>query len=327
MHEHGPIDIINSIPQYYKPDTNSLGFPSDFITPGTLVVLTAFAKAKNIAHGNVLLPNGNIKGYTSAVGLSRALWGEDDYEHPRHMEGKNYSPLEHLSNPEATDIATSRINSCIRRFVGNQLPADFISNLCEIIGDLHENVWAHARASGFSMAQRWSVPWTLKRDHYLEFALADCGYGFLGEMRRVGMSVDSHRAAIEWCIQEGHSTKKLKPEGAWAQRIPEDVIGNPLLGVEDTRFSDNHHMGLGLYKLTQLIEKFHGWLWLVSGDTALVLEPGRKNAYIKLKYPWQGVAIACRFKASQIKRAGAEVVELADKDIEQIMQILGDRHG
>jgi hypothetical protein len=317
--ERGLIDTINHLSRFWSADDKRLTFPSDFLTPGALVVLTSFAKSNNLAQEHLAL-SAATSGYASAIGLSKALWGVDDYEYGRRKEGRNYSTLEHLSNPEATDIATSRINSCIRSFVGDLLPAEFVAKLCEVVGDLHENVWAHGMASGFSMAQKW-IP---KRDHYLEFALADSGLGFLSEMRRVGMKVNSHREAIEWCIQEGHSTKKLKPEAIWTQRIPEDVINNPLRGVEETRITDNHHMGLGLFKLTQLIKGFRGELWLASGDTALILEPGRKIAYIMLNHEWQGVAIACRFKASQIKSAGAE--ESADKDIEQIMQILGERH-
>lgn len=324
MPERGLIDTINYLSRYWSADNNTLTFPDGFLTPGALVVLTAFAKSKNLAQDCLSLSSAT-SGYVSAIGLSKALCGVDDYEYGRRKEGRNYSTLEHLSNPEATDSATSRINSCIRSFVGNLLPAEFVAKLCEVVGDLHENVWAHGRASGFSMAQKWPVSWTFPRDHYLEFALADSGLGFLSEMRRVGMSVHSHREAIEWCIQEGHSTKKLKPEAAWVQRIPEDVINNPLRGVEQTRVTDNYHMGLGLFKLTQLIKGFRGQLWLASGDTALILEPGRENTYIMLNHEWQGVAIACRFKASQIKRAGTE--ESADKDIEQIMQVLGGRHG
>lgn len=322
MPERGLIDTINHLSQYWSAEDSRLVFPDGFLTPGALVALTAFAKSSNLIREQLIL-SADTQGYASAIGLSRALWGTDDYEYERRKEGKNYSTLEHLSDSEATDVATSRINSCIRSFVRGVLPTEFVAKLCEVVGDLHENVWAHGMASGFSMAQKWPIPW--KRDHYLEFALADSGLGFLSEMRRVGMDVNSHREAIEWCIQEGHSTKKLTPEAEWAQRIPEDVINNPFRGVEQTRITDNHHMGLGLYKLTQLIKGFRGQLWLASGNTALILEPGRENAYIMLNHEWQGVAIACRFRASQIKRAGTE--ESADKDIEQIMQILGDRHG
>jgi hypothetical protein len=262
----------------------------------------------------------------SAIGLSKALWGKDDYEYERRREGKNYSTLEHLDDPSATDMATSKINSCIRSFVGIQFPAEFVAKLCEVVGDLHENVWAHGMASGFSIAQKSKVAWKLGRDHDLEFALADCGSGFLGEMQRVGMRVGSHREAIGWCIQEGTSTKKSRPGSEWAQRIPEDIIGNPLRGIEQTRFSDNHHMGIGLYKLTQLVKGFRGRLWLVSGDAVLVVEPDGKETYHSLKNPWQGVAIACRFRTTDIKRARGEI-ETTDRDIERLMEILGGRRG
>ena len=173
------------------------------------------------------------------------------------------------------------------------------------------------------MAQKWPGPWW-RHDDYLEFALVDSGLGFSGEMRRVGMDVESDRAAIEWCIQEGHSTKKLRPESPWAQRMPEDIIHNPLRGIEQTRVSDNHHMGLGLYKLTRLVNEFRGQLWLATGDIALYLAPDGENTYIALKHPWKGVAIASRFKSSQVKRAGVELE--ADKDIEEIMQVLRGGH-
>ncbi len=316
------VDAINHLADNYDNGSNRLRFPKGFFTPGAIAVLTAFLKARGVPRENVDLPS-ETAGYFSAIGLPRVLWGTDDYGHERHREGKNYSSLEHLDNPEVTDVATSRINSCIRQFMGNDLPHTFVARLCEVVGDLHENVWAHGRSSGFSMAQKWSAAW-FGRDHYLEFALADCGLGFLAEMRRVGMHVASDREAIEWCIQEGHSTKKLRPQSDWAQRMPEDVINNPLRGIEETRFSDNHHMGLGLFKLTQLVKEFRGELWLASGDAILYLAPDKENAYIALNYPWKGVALACRFKSSQIKRAAADIA--ADKDVEEIMQVLGGRH-
>ena len=154
----------------------------------------------------------------------------------------------------------------------------------------------------------------LDPDQDLEFALADCGLGFLGEMQRVGMKVSLHREAIDWCIQEGHSTKRLKPQSPWVQRMPEDVINNPLRGIEETRVSENHHMGLGLFKLTRLVKEFRGRLWLASGNAVLCLAPDSENTYSELKFPWQGVALACRFKASEITRAGVEIK--TDKDVD-----------
>lgn len=325
MTEIALVDAITRIPWCYDGAANRFQFPDGFFTPGAVAALTAFVRAHSIPRSNVVLPKqGTAAGYLSAIGFSRALWGEDDYPFERRREGKNYSSLEHLDSPDATDAATSRINSCIRQFVGQGLPSPFIARLCEVVGDLHENVWAHGRSSGFSLAQKWptSMP-NLDPDQDLEFALADCGLGFLREMQRVGMGVGSHREAIDWCIQEGHSTKKLRPQSSWAQRMPEDVINNPLRGIEETRFSENHHMGLGLFKLTRLVKEFRGQLWLASGNAVLCLAPDSENTYSELKFPWQGVALACRFKSSEIARAGVEIK--TDKDVEEIMRALGGR--
>lgn len=156
--------------------------------------------------------------------------------------------------------------------------------------------------------------------------MADSGIGFLREVHNAGLHIETDRQAIEWCIQEGHSTKKVRPVSEWAQRVPPDVIGNPLRGIEQTRVGDNHHMGLGLHKLVHLVREFRGFLWLASGSAALVLAPGREPGYIDLEYPWQGVAIACRFRSSDVAVV-RERIESGDKDIEEIMRILGGSRG
>lgn len=170
--------------------------------------------------------------------------------------------------------------------------------LCEVVGDLHDSVWAHGKASGFSMAQKWKAPkWKsfsrlTVNDHYLEFALADCGIGFLREVQNTGLKIDSDQQAIEWCIQKEHPTKKLRPESEWAQRVPADVIDNPLRGIEKTGVSDNHHAGPGLFKLTQLIQGFGGELWLATRQAVLTLAPDLEPAYL------QGPDLAARHTAA-----------------------------
>lgn len=268
-------DTLHDIEKYRR--SSEAVIPASFLPPSFWTTLAAFASANGLSPDHFVYADEQRRRYASAIALGRALTGVDDYQYVRQNEGSTYSTLEHLANSEATNRATSRINSCIRAFVGDDLPADFIAALCEVIGDLHDNVWAHGLASGFSMAQRWKTAGS-DNDHSLEFALTDRGMGFLREMHRVGISATDDREAIEWCIQEGHSTKKRGPT-EWSQRMPEDITNNPLRGIEGARFSDNHHMGLGLFKLTQLVRGFRGTLWLATGSAVLTLAPSGQKIY------------------------------------------------
>jgi len=315
----GLLESINSLETFYDSRTGVIRVPDDFLSPGFWVLLSAFTRQKKIPQANLQMPEAKT-GYASAIGLPRALWGTDDYPYERRDEGRDYSSLEHLDRVEAVDGATSRINSCIRHFIGEDFPPQFIDALCDVVGDLHDNVWSHGEASGFSMSQKWKVP-HVKNDSYLEFALADVGKGFLRELHRVGIKISSAQDAIEWCVQEGTSTKKERPGDDWVQTVPADVINNPLKGIGKIKTSDNHHLGLGLFKLTRLVETFRGRLWLATGNAVLVMAPNGKKSYIRPSYPWQGVAITCRFRSSRIKKAATES-KVIDQDVERVLGYL-----
>jgi hypothetical protein len=326
MAVQGLLDALNKLEGFADSAPGEITIPGTFLAPGFWAALAAFAWRKKITPDHIHLDE-KLRGYFSAIGFSRAFGKRDDYPHERRNLGATYSMLEHLDNPEATDSATSAINGCVRNSLGRDLPKPFVELLCEVIGDLHANVWAHGKASGFSVAQRWKEsPWNPLRNEYnIEFALADSGIGFLREVQRVRLPITTDREAIEWCIQEGHSTKKIRPVSDWAQRMPPDLIGNPMRGVEQTQVADNHHMGLGLAKLVRLVREFRGFLWLASGTSVLRLAPGSAPAYSDIKYPWKGVAMACRFRSSDLAKI-REGFETGDKDIQEIMRILGGDH-
>jgi hypothetical protein len=319
-------EAVISIEELVDATSGIITVPNEFLTPGFWAVLAAYAWRKHILPDQIRVHEKH-RDYLSAIGFAHALGQEDGYPFERKNKGINYSTLVHLDRPESTDSATSAINGCVRNFVGSEIPAVFVKMLCDVVGDLHANVWAHGKASGFSMAQKWKTSWNpLSNSYSLEFALADSGIGFLREVQNAGLDIHTDQDAIDWCIQEGNSTKKVRPVSDWAQRVPADVINNPLRGIEQTRDTDNHHMGLGLFKLVRFVREFRGFLWLVSGSSGLVLAPGQAPAYIYIKQPWQGVAIACRFQSSDIATV-REDIERGDKDIQEIMRILGGNHG
>ena len=241
----------------------------------------------------------NTKGYASAIGLEYALDGNDSYPFERKNSGRKYSELVHLERSDDTDKATGTINNCIRELFSDQGLSDFVGDLCDVVGDLHDNVWSHGMSTGFSMAQIWAK--YNGNGHCFEFALADCGLGFRRELKRVGLDIGRDADAIEWCIQKGNSSKKIKPQDEWGQRLPADISGNPMPGIGQVVVSDSHHMGLGLAKLLELVSNYKGCLWLASGMDMLGIGSDGSKTYNNNKQEWQGVVLACRFDTEKAK--------------------------
>ncbi len=190
----------------------------------------------------------------------------------------------------------------------------FASELCDVVGDLHDNVWAHGMATGYSMAQIWKPDST----EYIEFGLADCGMGFRRELLRAGVgNSGSDREAIDWCLKSGNSSKN-KPIDEWAQRLPEDAMGNPAPGVFQQLPSGNHHQGLGLGKLVALVKRHRGKMWVSSGSATCVMDGAGKRRYFDNRVQWPGVAVACRFDTS-----GVRSVPAPDQVTQMIADIIG----
>lgn len=281
-------------------------------TPGFWVSLAALARSKGVKYDQIRFIDQQHKEYSDAIRLQHALGENDSYPHDRRNEGRYYSGLVLLENYESTDRATKDVNSCIRHLCQGLEVDQFVLALCETVGDLHDNIWSHGMSTGFSMAQRWKKPQSCN-DFLFEFALADCGLGFLREMRRVGLEVANDGEAIEWCIQRGNSSKLVnKKTDSWAQSLPADMIGNPIKGIGKIKDPDNHHQGLGLAKLISLVSDYRGELWLSSGDAIFVINFNGERSFLpQPSFSWPGVAIACRFDTSLV-RPTLKVEELDD---------------
>ncbi len=278
-----------------------------YCSPGFWTAFVARARARHLHLADLAIPDETL-GYAKAIAIERALDEADTYPHERRHAGNNYSPLVLLESQEQTDAAVSEINSCIRGLFSEPKYREFSASMCELVGDLLDNVWAHGKDTGFSMAQKWS---NQHGGFLFEFAVADCGLGFLRELKRAGIrDIETHQEAIAWCIQKGNSSKKRVVD-EWAQRLPTDMMGNPMAGIGRVVESDNHHMGLGLAKLVEGVERFCGRLWLVSGDSMLCIQPNGSRSYETAPIPWQGVALACRFDSARV--AGPQQAPTADE--------------
>ncbi|RDH82693.1 MAG: hypothetical protein DIZ80_10460 [endosymbiont of Galathealinum brachiosum] len=270
--------------------------PDEFCSPGFWVIAACLGKKQKYTTENVQFGNQVQEGYSKAIAFDKHLSGVDSYEYERINEGLNYSTLVQLDCQEVTDQATSTINSCIRSCSEHE-EGQGISDLCNVVGELHDNVWSHGLNTGFSMAQKFNGS--------LEFALVDSGLGFLREVTSIGLEVSDHQGAIEWCIQKGHSTKlRDAPENDWDQKVPTDQTGgNPYGNNVPTFHSDNHHQGLGLYKLIQLVRKYAGNLCICSGDCIYTIDSTGNISNEIISEPWQGVAISCRFPIGNLSKA------------------------
>lgn len=288
---------LEVLPQMLSAD-GKLFIPKDHYYPGFWVLLAAYANSHKLEDGCISFGCTDVEGYSSAIGLRKALYNVDDYVYHRRNEGKSFSGLVHLRSSDQVDDATSTINSCLSYFTQSST-VQGVRDLKHVVGELHDNVWAHGLASGFSMAQRSKVPYS-KEDHHIEFAIADSGLGFLEEMNRVGFVYASNdQEAIEWCVREGNTTKRVV-EDPWAQALPTDAISSPMPTSTIVGGGNrNHHQGLGLAKLMKLCESYSGDLCVASGNALLNMANG-ETSFHTLSTPWKGVAISCRLKQSKL---------------------------
>ncbi len=318
MQRRNVIDLINQDLPTLIDDYGEVDLQGGFYTPSFIIPLVCYLNSKHIDERRFRVHPDN-KTYFTTIGLYKQLWGiEDAYQ--RVNCGKRYSPIVCLNSVEHVDKATTEIGSCIKSMLNNTHSVG-LERLIEVIGEVHDNVWSHGKSTGFSMAQIYTDP--RSNTSFIEFTLADKGHGFLPEMRRVGKSVQSHRDAIEWCIQEGNSTKHSKDEDAWLQRVPGDLIGENPMGLFGGDISDNHHQGLGLFHLIDLVEKHNGELYLISGDTALHIRDKQKT-YLELCNAWKGVIISCRFDRDELLSTDTQKT-IDDQNIDDIItRLRGD---
>jgi hypothetical protein len=312
------IDAVFELHSFYDVEYKDFHLPKAFYNPGYIVTLCAYLNSNKIYRRDFHCDCNENQSYFDAMNLNSAIWG-GIFNSNGVNAGKNYSPITPLHSEIDVDKATGSINSCIRKLANRNESSGF-HKLNFVIGELHDNVWSHGKKSGFSMAQKSKIPYV--EDFCFEFALADSGLGFLAEMRRAGKPVGTHREAIEWCILEGHSTKHSDDIDEWAQCLPVDNLGGSPLGkTVQTHSEENHHQGLGLAHLIRLIREYNGELCLVSGDTALQINSSGKSTFKQIKTEWQGVAISCKLKESELTILAPD--EDIDEDIRLIMQQLG----
>jgi hypothetical protein len=264
-----------------------------FLAPATAACLAAARRSG--AEVNVRF-TGHAESYAHTVGLDAILAGGPPPRIP--VTGRSYSPLVELDSHASIEGCNAVINELVEGQL-TDYPA-LADQAAQIIGELHDNVPSHAGGVGFSMAQLYSV------EGFLELAVVDCGRGMLSNVRRRVGSIGDHAAAIEWCLEKGHTS--VLPPDEWAQRLPDDAMSSPYGETVATRTSDNHHAGLGLWKLNQIVTAARGEFVVWSGDARVLTDvsgASREGALF-----WRGVAIILRLPLASAPRNGDQPAQL-----------------
>ncbi|MGM0703859.1 MAG: hypothetical protein ACQEUG_15870 [Pseudomonadota bacterium] len=316
MTEKGVINAVRQQAIIVPEQGGKLVIPDGFLVPGFIATATCLGFTRGITDIKYTNP-GSHEGLFEAMQVPYVLTGVDGYQQQRINQGNTYSPVQMLQNIEDVDRATSETTGCIRQQVGD-MPG--ISKLCSVIGELHDNVRAHAEGTGFSMSLHWN---RYGREPVIEFAVADSGKGFLRECRRRAIAeVQDDESAIRWCLTPRNSTKDIDHDD-FAQQQPEDAMGNPFGEDAEIRHwhDGNHHQGLGLAQLMELVTAYDGQLWIATGEAALRSTPRTRQKdhfgnFVAVPH-WQGVTIACRLRISELGKPIEE--EPLKEDVQDLL--------
>ena len=275
-----------------------------FVNPFDTAMLAAFIK-KNSISKELIVPDDNVDSYLNTIDFYNLVWNEPR-TNKQWAVGRSYCPLIELSSPEHTDTATTIIGNILERRCGEDA-----YSVIDVIGELIDNVWSHGKALGYAVAQ-------VSRDD-IKFSVVDIGKGFKNVLQEANISgIKSDIDAINWSIQKGHTSKGQEDE--WAQFLPFDSYENPFSSGVPIKEEENHHEGLGLYKLVDLVQKTKGNLSILSGQ-GLKFISAERELDSELKNHWQGVVIYCTLNIRNIKNA---LQNSDSSDIDAILkEILG----
>jgi hypothetical protein len=252
----------------------------DFVAPIVSAMLAAESLRAPI--GQRLQFTSDAGAYAATNGLRDAING--NYRQPVRggLQGQTYSQLTRLQSTEDVDFCNTIIADLLYRQLSNQ--PDVAAQLVMSVGELHDNVASHADGAGFSSAQVYPQQDGRSR---IEYGIADIGRGFLYNAERAQAGASTDCQAIEWAVTKGPTSGNTND---WAQRLPSDATYSPYPPSTDTTYSDNHHLGLGLYELFEVVRQLDGRLWICSGNGSVAFERGttRPDTAAAL---WQGVTI------------------------------------
>lgn len=224
--------------------------------------------------------------YATNCGLIAILEGRYSPPSATGLQGRTYSAVTRLQSHHEVDACNAVMSNLFHARFSEVNPL-FMRALTKVVGELHDNVPSHSRGTGFSSAQCYRQA----GGDVIQFAIADCGVGMLRNVRRKMPEVATDDQAIDWCLKRGHTTAGGEHD-EWSQRLPEDSLFNPYPTSVTTVTSDNHHQGLGLWHLREIVDTARGGFWVASGSSQCRYMAGAETPlYDRLTPVWPGVAI------------------------------------
>lgn len=249
--------------------------------------------------------------FAAMTGLQAAIAGKPLENKRSGLQGMTYSKLTHLRSHNDVEFCNAVIGDLIYGQLGTGGNARFVQEVVKVVGELHDNVPSHASGAGYSAAQVYDR----QGRKSIEFAVADAGCGFLRNVGRIDESISTDAAAIGWCFARGNTT--AVQHGDLAQRLPDDAIISPLpIGV-DSFSQEDHHMGEGLWKLTELVNCCDGSLFVWSGDAIMTMIKGARS-FQTASVAWRGVMIEMELPVESFRAATTD-----ERGIEALAKRLG----
>ncbi len=255
-----------------------------FVSPAVSAMLAAasvsrtmsgIAKRTQFSH--------SCRAYAENNGLIDTLNGQYKFPVRGGLQGVRYTKLTKLATHDEVDACNAIVNDLFT-FQLRGYSTAVIRKLAKVVGELHDNVASHANGAGFSCAQVYND----SDGRRIEFAIADAGCGMLENVSRRIPEIADDNCAIRWCLQKGNTTAQTA--GGWAQRLPDDTICNPYPEGIETIATEDHHVGEGLWQLSELVRGSSGKLVVLSGTGECFAEGGKESARSSA-LKWPGVVI------------------------------------
>lgn len=273
-----------------------------FVTPFVSACLAAAKLAKQSPPESFSFSS-EATGYAENSGLRYHLGLTDSSPSSGAREGLTYCQVAKLMNPAEVETCNTKIGSFLRTQLRGCANRRLINATCGVVGELHDNIASHADGCGFSAAQMYRG-----RERVIRIGIADCGYGLNGSVQRSGRSM-TDLEAIEWCLQRGNTTarKASSSEDVFGpQRLPEDCLSSPYPDHVETTSNASHHMGEGLYRLTELVAKTGGNTLVWSGS-AQILYSSESRIPKNTDVHWLGTAIEIELPVAAFEACQAAV--------------------
>lgn len=292
----------------------------DFVTPLIAVSLLGGFKSLNFDANRVVF-TANAKSYAENYGLLGGLGLASEFGGNGGGVGLTYCPVQKIGCHDHVNHCNGIVSSLLRSQLSSCQNKDLIRATCGVIGEIHDNVASHARGVGYSAAQVYRG-----KRNCIQIAVADTGRGIGDSVRSSGnesFTSISDDDALLWCLKRGNTCTKLSPipvaDLIGPQRLDPYSNYNPYPENVSVVTEDNHHMGEGLYRLTELIRQTGGKTWIWSGKASVLCDNNITTSIPSL-HDWCGTLVAIEIPIDAFQTC---IVAQSDTKYEDLARRLG----